>query len=228
MNQSYFPSDSYAIERNKVLQNALNLVGLSMIPTALAAWLVSLIPFSYYAENPILSLTIFVGNFLLSLGLMFWALKSRNSGFGVLAMLLFASSMGAMMGPMINKVLHLQNGTSLIISAALATAAALFSVTTYIKVTKKDFSFMGSFLSGALIGIIVMGMVGMFFHSTMYQLILSSFSVIIFIGFLLYDVSKIVNGGETNYISAAISLYLDVINIFINLLQIFSSGSTDD
>ena len=213
---------------NKVLQNALNFVGLSMIPTAIAAYLVSLIPMSYYVENPILMIGLFIGNFLLSLGLMFWAFKASNSAMGIVAMLFFAASMGAGLGPMINKTLNMSNGISLILSAALATGASLFAITAYVKHTKKDFSFMKSFLFGGLIAVLVLSVVGMFFQSTVFQLMLSSVAVVLFLGYLLYDISRIVTGGETNYVIAAISIYLDVINIFINLLQIFGILGRDD
>lgn len=214
---------------NKVLQNALNLVGISMVPTAIAAWLVSLIPMSYYAEHPFLMMGFFIGNFLLSLGLMFWAFKASNSAMGVVAMLIFAASMGAGLGPMINKTLNMSNGISLILSAALATGASLFAITSYVKYTKKDFSFMGPFLFGGLIAVLVLSLVGIFFNSTIFQLMLSSVAVVLFLGYLLYDISRIVTGGETNYVLAAISIYLDVLNLFIHLLQIFGilSGRDD-
>lgn len=225
---SAYVSRTHVGNSDKVLTDALSLVGLSMIPTALAAWLVSLVPLSYYAENPGTVLALFIGNFIVSLGLMFWAFKSRNSGFGVVAMLLFATSMGAMMGPMINKYLAMSNGVMLIASAAAATGAALIAVTTYIKVTGKDFSFLGSFLFGSLIILLVMSVIGMFFHSTAFQMVISCAAVIIFLGYLLFDVSRVVHGGETNYIIAAISIYLDLINLFIHLLQIFGILSSSD
>lgn len=226
---SAYVSHTQSSNSDKVLADALSLVGMSMVPTAIAAWLVSLIPMSYYVENPGTVMALFLGNFVVSLGLMFWAFKSRNSGFGVVAMLLFATSMGAMMGPMINKYMHMSNGVMLIASAAAATGAALIAVTTYIKVTGKDFSFLGSFLFGSLIILLVMSVIGMFFHSTAFQMVISCAAVIIFLGYLLFDVSRVVHGGETNYIIAAMSIYLDLINLFIHLLQIFGFiGGSDD
>lgn len=227
LTKSYSGADTDA--SNKVLQNALNLVGLSMIPTALAAYLVSLIPMTYYAEHPIMMIAFFVVNFLVSLGLMFWAVKASNSAMGVFAMLIFATSMGAGLGPMINHFVGMRNGMSLIAYSAIATGASLFAITAYLKYTRKDFSFMGPFLFGGLIAVLVISVVGMFFQSTVFQLMISSVTVILFLGYLLYDISRIVTGGETNYVLAAINIYLDVLNLFINLLQIFGilSGGDD-
>lgn len=222
MNQSY--SYQYvATSTNKVFENTFKLVALSMLPTALGAWLVASIPTLYYAENPGTAMMLYIGNFVLSLVLMFWALKSRNTGFGVIAMLFFAFSMGLGLGPVINRTLHTFNGPSIILQAALGTGAALGGITLYVKNTKKDFSFLSSWLFGGLIAVLVLSIIGMFFHSSVFQLMLSCVSVVIFLGYLLFDVSRVINGGENNYVVAAISIYLDLINIFINLLNILSS-----
>jgi len=200
------------------------LVSLSMIPTAVAAWMVSLIPSSYLAEHPILTLSVFIGNFIVSIGLMFWAMRARNTGWGVFTMLLFAASMGAMMGPAINHTLKIPNGAMLIASAALVTCLTLVVITAYVWITKKDFSFMGGFLSAALMAVIGMSIIGIFFQSSTYQIAVSCVSVVLFIGFLLHDISQVVTGGEKNYVIAAISVYLDMLNLFVSLLNIFRGG----
>jgi modulator of FtsH protease len=228
MNLAYNSSSVQSTNRDLVFRNTFGLVGLSMIPTCIAAWLVSLIPMSFYLEHPILTIALFIGNFIISIALMLLASRSRSASTGIIGFFLFATSMGAGIGPVISQYLHLHNGLNIILQAASATGIALFGITAYAQHTKRDFSFMGGFLTGSLLVVILMSFVGMFFHSSIFTLILSSLSAILFMGYILYDVSRIVTGGETNYIFAAIGIYLDVLNLFLSLLRIFGFLSSDD
>lgn len=215
-----------ALLTNKVLRNTYMLLGLSMIPTVIGAVIGISMNFSFLAQHPIMG---FVGMLAVMFGL-FWGISAnRDNGLGVLLLLALTFFLGLMLGPILQVALHLKNGAQLVGLAAGGTGAIFFGLATVATVTKKDFSFMGKFLFIGLILLIVASLANMFFQVPAAQLTISAIAVLIFSGFILFDVSRIVTGGETNYIMATLAIYLDIYNLFVNLLQLLMalSGERD-
>ncbi|MDP2879089.1 MAG: Bax inhibitor-1/YccA family protein, partial [Sulfuricella sp.] len=202
---------------NKVLRNTYMLLGLSMIPTVIGAMIGINLNFSFMAQSPILG-------FILMLAVMFglfWGIsKNRDNGLGVVLMLGLTFFMGLMLGPILQVALHLKNGAQLVGLAAGGTGAIFFGLATIATVTKKDFSFMGKFLFIGLLLLIVAMIANIFLQIPVMQLTISAIAVLIFSGFILYDVSRVVTGGETNYIMATLAIYLDIYNLFVHLLSL--------
>ena len=206
-----------ALAANKVLRNTYMLLGLSMVPTVIGAVIGINLNFSFMAQSPIMG-------FILMLAVMFglfWGIsKNRDNSLGVVLMLALTFFMGLMLGPILQAALHLKNGAQLVGMAAGGTGLIFFSLATIATVTKKDFSFMGKFLFIGLILLIVASLANLFFQIPVMQLTISAIAVLIFSGFILYDVSRVVTGGETNYIMATLAIYLDIYNLFVNLLSL--------
>ncbi len=205
---------------HSVLAKTFSLVGFSMIPTILGAFLVSQIPNSYYMLHPSLAMWGGIGLFLLSLGLMFFAMRQRNPTVAISAFMLFAFVIGCSIGPVIMVALQQANGFQIVLDAAALTALSLWGLTAYAVYSKKDFSFLGGFLFVGLLLLIGSMFLSFFIHSSVFYLTINAVGVLIFLGYILFDVSRIVRGGETNYIFAAIQIYLDIINLFMNILSI--------
>ncbi len=204
-------------EQNKVLRNTYWLLGASMIPTVIGATIGTSIDLSFMASSPIIfSLLMFA----VMMGMLFAVTALRNSVWGIAALLGFTLVAGVFLGPILQLALHLRNGTELIGMAAGGTGVIFFSLATIATVTKKDFSFMGKFLFIGVILLLVASLANLFFHIPLLSLTISGVAVLIFSVYILYDVSQIIHGGETNYIMATLSLYLDIYNLFINLLNI--------
>jgi modulator of FtsH protease len=205
------------VEQNKVLRNTYMLLGLSMIPTVIGAWIGVNTSFAWLAQYPIagplLMLAVMIGS-------LFAVSALRNSVWGVVAMLAFTFLMGWWLGPLLQHALHYRNGAQLIGLAGGATGAIFFGLASYVTVTKKDFSFLGKFLFVGLILLVLGSFANLFFHVPAASLTISAIAVVVFAGYILYDVSRIVNGGETNYVMATLSIYLDLYNMFLNLLNL--------
>jgi modulator of FtsH protease len=217
---------SIVAEQNKVLRNTYMMLALTMIPTVIGAFLGMATNFSFMAQHPIVfSLLMFA----VMMGLMFGVSALRNSVWGVVALLGFTFIAGFFLGPILQVALHLKNGAQLVGMAAGGTGIIFGSLATLATVTKKDFSFMGKFLFIGVILLIVASLANMFFQIPALALTLSAIAVLIFSAYILFDISQIVNGGETNYVMATMALYLDIYNIFINLLNLLMalSGERD-
>jgi FtsH-binding integral membrane protein len=153
-------------------------------------------------------------------GLFMGITANRNSALGVVLLLVLTGFMGLMLGPILQVALHLKNGAQLVGLAAGGTGIIFMSLASVATVTKKDFSFIGNFLFIGLVLLVVASFANLFFQIPALALALSGVSVLIFSGYILYDVSRIVQGGETNYVMATLALYLDIYNLFVNLLQL--------
>ncbi len=211
-----------SLAANKVLRNTYMLLGLSMIPTVIGAAIGINLNLSFMAQNPIMG---FVFMMAVMFGL-FWGIgKNRDNGLGVALLLGLTFFMGLMLGPILQLALHLRNGAQLVGIAAGGTGVIFFSLATIATVTKKDFSFMGKFLFIGLILLIVAMIANMFLHIPVMQLTISAIAVLIFSGFILFDVSRVVTGGETNYVMATLAIYLDIYNLFVNLLSLLMALS---
>ncbi len=206
-----------SLTTHRVLRNTYMMLGLTMIPTVIGAVIGMSMNFSFMAQSPILGMVIMLA---VMFGL-FWGIsKNRDSGVGVALLLALTFFMGIMLGPILQVALHLKNGAQLVGLAAGGTGVIFLALASYATVSKKDFSFMGNFLFVGLILLIIASLANMFFQVPAASLAISSVAVLLFSGFILFDVSRIVQGGETNYIMATLALYLDIYNLFVNLLQL--------
>jgi len=220
--QTATPISTIAIEKNKVLRNTYMMLALTMIPTVIGAFVGMSTNFSFMAEHPIVfSLLMFA----VMMGMMFAVNALRNSVWGIVALLGFTFVAGVFLGPILQVALHFSNGAELIGMAAGGTGIIFFSLATLAAVTKKDFSFMGKFLFIGVILLIVASLANMFFQVPALALTISAIAVLIFSAYILYDISQIVNGGETNYVMATMGLFLSIYNIFINLLHLLMAFS---
>ncbi len=221
-NQFATTTSALATEQNKVLRNAYMMLAMTMIPTVIGAFMGTSINFSFMTEHPIMGALLMFGAMM---GLLFAVTALRNSVWGIVALLAFTFVAGVFLGPILQVALHLKNGAQLIGMAAGGTGAIFFSLATYATVTKKDFSFMGKFLFIGLVLLVVASLANIFFAIPAMSLTISAIAVLIFSAYILYDVSQIVNGGETNYVMATMTLYLDIYNIFVNLLSLLMAFS---
>ena len=214
--------------RNQVLRNTYWLLALSLIPTVIGAvvGMSAGVP-SLMAGSPIMGLIIFFG---IAFGLMWGIQRNRNSATGVMLLLGFTFFMGVMLSQILSVALQMSNGGELIAMAGSATAAIFFSLAMYTSVSKRDFSFMGNFLFAGLILLIIAAVANVFLQIPAMAVAISSIGALLFTAYLLYDLSRIVNGGETNYITATLAVYLDIYNLFVsllNLLMIFNGNNRD-
>ena len=213
---------SLALGQNKVLRNTYMMLALTMIPTVIGAFVGMSMDFSFMAGSPIMSSLLMFGAMM---GMMFAVSALRNSVWGIAALLGFTFVAGVFLGPILQVALHLKNGAQLIGMAAGGTGIIFFSLATIATVTKKDFSFMGKFLFIGLILLIVASLANMFFQIPALSLTISAIGVLIFSAYILFDVSRIVNGGETNYVMATLGLFLSIYNLFLSLLQLLMAFS---
>jgi modulator of FtsH protease len=206
-----------ALASNKVLRNTYALLGVSLIPTVVGALIGMTMNFSFAAQSPMLF-------FILTLGAlfgMFYLIKAnRNSSLGVVFLLGLTFLMGLMLGPILQVAFSLSNGGQIVGLAAGGTASIFLVLSGIATTSKRDFSFMGKFLMIGLMLLILAMVVNIFFQIPAMSLAISGIAVLIFSGFILYDVNRIVRGGETNYIMATLALYLNIYNLFVHLLHI--------
>ena len=209
--------------QHRVLRNTYWLLALTMIPTVIGALFGATFAFGPIFRNyPILAP---IGMFAIMLGLLFGVSAARNSGLGVALIFVFTFVAGFFLGPILQVATGLRNGGQLIGLAGGMTAVILFTMAGIATVTKKDFSFLGKFLFIGLILLIVASLANVFFQIPALQLTLSAVSVLIFSAYILYDVSNIIHGGETNYVMATVNLYLSIYNIFVSLLNLLMAFS---
>ena len=165
---------------------------------------------------------------LISFGMIFVVHKTAESSKGLIAIFVFTGLLGASLGPMLNYYLSLPGGSVMVMQAMGTTAAAFLGLSAYALTSKKDFSYMGGFLITGLIIAVVASVANIFLHIPALSLAVSSAIVFIMCGLILFDTSRIINGGETNYIRATVSLYLNIYNLFIHLLSLLSIFSGYD
>jgi len=215
-----------ATEQNRVLRNTYLMLALTMVPTVIGAFAGLAANFAYMAQHPIMGSLLMFG---VMMGLMFGVTALRNSVWGVVLLLGFTFVAGFFLGPMLQFALHLKNGAQLIGMAAGGTGLIFFSLATLATVTKKDFSFMSKFLFIGLVLLVIASLANIFFQVPVLSLTISAIAVLLFSAYILFDISQIVHGGQTNYVLATLSLYLDIYNIFVNLLNILMalSGERD-
>ncbi len=221
--KQYVPAMPADDARHRVLRNTYWLLALSMIPTVLGALMG--VMFSIPVPGGIIG---FVAFLAIAWGFMYAIEKTKETAVGVFVMLGFTFFMGVWLTPLLTRTLGFSNGGSLIMLAFGGTASILAVMATIATVSKRDFSAMGKWLFAGVIGLIITSFIGMIFQLSILMIVVSVLAVFIFSAYILYDVQKIVNGGETNYISAATSLYLDVYLIFSHLLSLLGLGGSRD
>ena len=203
-------------EAQKVLRNTYLLLALTMVPTIGGAVL-GMATGGIILQHPIIaSLAMLVA----VVGLQFAIVANRNSPVGIVLLLLMTAILGWWIGPMLNFALALKNGAQLVGYAAAGTGIVLFAMATIATTTKRDFSFLGKFLFVGMIALIIAMFANMFLQIPALGLALSTIAIVIFSLFLLHDLSRIVTGGETNYIVATTGVYISLLNIFVNLLNL--------
>jgi len=209
-------SGSMTADSNRVLRNTYWLLALSLVPTVLGAWVGVSTGIMASMGNG-LSLAVFlIGAF----GLIFAIEKTKDSSAGVWVLLGFTFFMGLMLSRLLAAVLGFKNGSSLIMMAFGGTATVFFAMASLSTVIKRDLSGMGKFLFIGAILLLVAGLINVFVQSSALMVTLSVLAIGIFSAFMLYDLKRIVDGGETNYISATLAIYLDIYNVFQSLLAL--------
>ncbi|TXH87094.1 MAG: Bax inhibitor-1/YccA family protein [Rhodoferax sp.] len=204
------------VERNRVMRNTYLLLAISMVPTVLGAW-IGVATGITQAIGGVMGMILFLA---VAFGFIFAIEKTKNSAMGVPVLLGFTFFMGLMLSRLIASVLGFKNGPELIMTAFGGTAGVFFVMASLASVIKRDLSGMGKWLFVGVIVLLVGGLINAFVGSTAGMLALSVASIGIFSAYMLYDLKQIIDGGETNYISATLALYLDIINVFQSLLAL--------
>lgn len=222
---SYAFQASNVLQTNSVLRNTFMLLTVTLFPTIFGAWFGMVSGLNAWVTlHPIMGFLGFLG---LLFVLIFAVQATAESGIGVVLLLVFTGVMGMMMSGAIEASLALKNGPLIVAEAVGGTAVVTFCCGLYAMVTKRDFSSWGGALFGILIALIVVMALNMWLQLPILQLVLSCVALLLFSAYLIYDVQRVVNGGETNYVRATMSIYLDVMNIFINLLSILGVVNDD-
>lgn len=219
--------DAGLLQRNRVMRNTYALLAVSLVPTIFGAFIgVQMNLAALMSKSPMITFMVFMG---IAFGFMVMIERNKNSGTGVALLLGFTFFMGVMLSQILSFVLGKSNGASLIMLAFGGTAVIFGCMATIATVSKRDFSSMGKFLTVGVLVLLVAMVANIFLQMPALMLAVSVIAIGIFSAFMLVDVQRVINGGETNYISATLAIYLDVYNVFSNLLAIFGimGGSKD-
>lgn len=211
-------------ERNKVLRNTYWLLALSLIPTVLGAWLGVATGITRGLSGG-LGLIVFLGG---AFGFMYAIQKTKDSAAGVGVLLAFTFFMGLMLSRLLAIILGMKGGTGIVMTAFGGTAAVFFVMATLSSAIKRDLSGMGKWLFVGALVIMVGAIINVFVGSGIGMMVISTLAIGVFSLYMLYDLKQIIDGGETNYISATLALYLDVFNVFQSLLVLLGITSGDD
>jgi len=216
-----------ALARNRVLRHTYMLLAISMIPTVLGAWVGLRLNFSLVGgAHPAVGFMLFLA---IAFGFMFGIEKTKNSGAGIALLLGFTFFMGLMLSRMLGVVLGFANGASLIALAFGGTAVIFGAMAAIGTATKRDLSGLSRFLFIGVILLLIAGFANIFLHIPALMVAYSVIAIAIFSAFMVVDVNRIVTGGETNYITATLMLYLDLYNVFVNLLALLGmTGGRND
>lgn len=223
MQQGYDLSGTTQAVRHRVLRNTYWLLALSMIPTVLGAF----VGVTMHVGIPagIMGFVLFMA---IAFGFMYAIEKTKNSAAGVGFLLGFTFFMGLMMTPLLRHTLGYSNGASLIMTAFGGTACIFAVMASIATVSKRDFSMMGKWLSAGVIVVLLAIVANIFLAMPIMSIVISVMVIAIFSAYILYNVQQVVNGGETNYITATLSIYIDLYNIFTSLLSLLGLGGSRD
>lgn len=212
------------VERNRVLRNTYWLLALSMIPTVLGAW-VGLATGITAGLTGFMGLVVFLGG---AFGFMYAIEKTKNSAAGVPVLLAFTFFMGLMLSRLVGTVLGLSNGAGLVMTAFAGTGAIFLGMAALSSIIKRDLSSMGKFLFIGAIMLLVAGVANVFIQSSALMITLAVLAIGIFSAFILYDLKRVQDGHETNYITATLGVYLSLFNVFQSLLMLLGLGGSRD
>ncbi|MEH6517940.1 MAG: Bax inhibitor-1/YccA family protein [Halioglobus sp.] len=207
------------LSTNKVLKNTYMLLGMTLLFSGLTAGVSMAIGLPHGAALILM---------LVGFGLLFVVHKMADSSKGLIAIFAFTGVMGASLGPMLNHYMAMPGGPALVMQALGGTGVVFFGLSAYALTTRKDFSYMGGFLMVGLLVAVVAMVANIFLNIPALSLTISAAMVMIMSGLILFDTSRIINGGETNYIRATVALYLDIYNLFIHLLHLLTAFGGDD
>jgi modulator of FtsH protease len=205
------------VERNRVLRNTYWLLALSMVPTVLGAWVGVANNFNIFAGNPLMG---FIAFMAIAYGFFFAIEKTKNSSMGVVLLLAFTFFMGLMLSRLIHSILGFSNGSELIMMAFGGTAVVFFGMATLATTIKRDVSGLGKWLMVGVLGIIAASVANIWLQMPALFMVVSVLAIVIFSAFILYDLKRVVDGGETNYITATLAVYLSIYNVFQSLLSL--------
>lgn len=214
---AYETSGELTTVRHRVLRNTYWLLALSMVPTVLGAWIGVQMKFSFMSGSPFIGFLIFMA---IAFGFFYVIERTKNSAIGVAVLLGFTFFMGLMLSRLIGHILNFSNGASLIMTAFGGTAIVFATMASIATTSKRDFSGLSSWLFAGMIVILLAAVANIFLQMSVLSIVISAIAVVIFSAFILFDVQRIINGGETNYISATLSIYLNIYNVFTNLLAL--------
>jgi modulator of FtsH protease len=209
-------SSTSALAQNRVLRNTYLLLALTMVPTVIGAW-VGIATASIVMAHPIMISLVMLA---VVIGLQFAIAAFRNSAIGILLLLLMTGLLGWWLGPILNVALQMKNGMALVGYAAVGTGVIFASMAMIAATAKRDFGFMGKFLFVGMIALLVAMIANMFLQIPALALAISTLVIVVFSLYLLYDLQRIMRGGETNYVMATTGVYMSLFNIFANLLHL--------
>jgi modulator of FtsH protease len=212
----YTGTGELAVQQNRVLRNTYLLLAATMVPTVIGA-MIGMATGGIIMQHPIISSLVMIGAVI---GLQFAIAANRDSALGIVLLLAMTFLLGWWLGPLLTVALSLRNGPQLVGFAAVGTGAIFFVMAAIATTSKRDFSFMGKFLFVGMIVLVVALIANMFLQIPALALTISALVIVVFSLFLLHDVSRIVHGGETNYIMATTGVYMSLFNIFASLLQL--------
>lgn len=211
---------SAALAGNKLLRNTYSLLAMTLLFSALTGGV---------------SMALDVGHglglvsSLVAMGLIWFVLpRTANSAAGLGVVFAITGLLGFGLGPMLNQYLKLSNGTELVTMALGGTGVIFLGLSAYVLTTRRDFSFMGGFLFVGMLVVLAASLVNIFLQMPLMSMVIPGAVVLLMSGFILFDTSRIINGGETNYVMATISLYLNIFNLFVSLLQLLGIARSDD
>jgi len=212
-------SKESALATNKVLRNTYALLSMTLIFSAVTATMA--ISSNAAPINWIIQLVVLFGT-------LFALHKFKNSVWSIPLVFFFTGFLGYTAGPIVNFYLGMANGGDIVTTALAMTGITFLGLSAYAISSRKDFSFMGGFLMIGLILVVIASVANIFFAIPALSLAISAVGVLVFSGFILYDTSRMVNGGETNYVMMTVSLYLNIYNLFLMLLHLTGAFSGDD
>jgi modulator of FtsH protease len=219
-------SATLAPARNRVLRNTYWLLALSMVPTVLGAYIGVKMGFSFFSGSPVIGFVLFLA---IAFGFFFAIEKFKNSSIGVALLLGFTFFMGLMLSRLLTAVLGLANGGQLIMLAFGGTGIVFATMATLATTIKRDLAPLGKFLFVGVVMLLIAAFANIFLQVPGLAIAISLIAIGIFSAFMLYDINRVVTGGETNYVTATLAIYLDIYNVFTNLLAILgiTGGSSD-
>jgi modulator of FtsH protease len=210
---------SAVLRGNRVLRNTYALLAMTLLFSAGVA--AASVTMSLPAPGIIITLAVYFG-------LLFAIHKFQNSAAALPAVFALTGFMGYTLGPLLSRTLSLPGGGQIVTLALAATGVTFLALSAYVLNTKRDFSFMGGFLFAGMIIALLAGLGAVFLQMPMLALVVSAMVALLSAGLILFETSRIVNGGETNYVLATVSLYVSVFNLFTSLLQLFGVMGSDD